>query len=1358
MPKLNPEKNNKNKKAVHENSEEVSNNIGYIKPREVSEEMKESYIDYAMSVIVSRALPDVRDGLKPVHRRILYAMGEEGLYYNARFRKSATVVGAVLGRYHPHSDTAVYDSLVRMAQDFSLRYMLVKGQGNFGCFTGDTEIKLCDGRNLNFEDLVKEQKNGKRHWGFAFNHESGEIEIAEIKKARLTRKKEKIMEVALDNGEKIRCTIDHRFMLRNGSYRQAQDLAKGDSLMPLYIKHYDGAEDLNVKGYEMAYQPTKNHWDFIHRLSDEWNLKNGIYKVGAGRIRHHKDFNKFNNNPDNILRIQWEDHWKKHKEIASSRHKNDAEYVAKIAEGREKFWSNPKNREAYSRRMSESNRKMWKNVGRRAIWIEAMMKKWRNPEYKEFMRQMSSENLKRLWGKKDFQELMSNLKSAEMKERWQDEKYRAQMAEYTRMLSLKLWANPKHREHISKLMKEKFQDPAVREGLSYRAKKLWANPEYRAKYPPDHFKKMHDKLWSNPEIRKLHREKAIKQWQAQDFRDKFIQGVIRANKYRIAENPEYMNNLADKARISLKNKWKDPLYQERVIKSRILGYAHSLYQKYGKITPEIYEEKRSFSIPKIENALNYFNDFSEIAEKAQIYNHKIVKTKILRRREDVYDVSVDCYHNFALGAGVFVHNSIDGDPPSAMRYSEAKLSKIGQEMLRDINKGTVDFIDNYDSTRKEPTVLPSPLPQLLLNGSLGIAVGMATSIPPHNLVETCDAAIYLIDNPEATTEELFQFIKGPDFPTGGIIFNQKEIISAYAQGKGPVLIRGKAEIVEEKKGGWKIIINEIPYQVNKATLVGQIAKLIQEKKIKGVRDARDESDREGIRIVIELKKEAFPQKVLNCLYKATDLQKKFHLNMLALVDGIQPKVLSLAEMLGYFLKHRQEVVLRRAKFDLAKAKAREHILLGLAKCLANIDQVIETIKKSKNREDAKSNLKKKFKLTDIQAEAILETKLSALARLERQKIEAELKEIQAKIEELSEVIKSPAKIKAVIKQELKELKESYPDARRTKVYRKNAEEISEEDLVAEEEVLITLTNKGYVKRVSPSSYKIQKRGGKGIAGIKTHDDDFVEHFFLANTLDKLLVFTDSGKVFSMPAYEVPSATRISKGRALVNFLEISPEDKILAVLSLGKKDDSEQMKYLVMATKNGIIKRTALEEFRNLRSSGLIAIRLKKGDSLRSVKKTSGKSEIILVSKQAQSIRFKEEQIRPMQRSAAGNKGMHLKKDDEVIGMEAVEQDQDKDYILIVTSKGYGKRSRISTYRQQSRGGTGIMTAKLTAKTGDLVKAEIVKGDEELIFISRKGQVIRTTAKGISVLGRATQGVRIMRLDEGDKVISLIKL
>ncbi len=728
----------------------------------------------------------------------------------------------------------------------------------------------------------------------------------------------------------------------------------------------------------------------------------------------------------------------------------------------------------------------------------------------------------------------------------------------------------------------------------------------------------------------------------------------------------------------------------------------------------------------------------------------------------IYDSLVRMAQDFSLryplviGQGNF--GSIDGDPPSAMRYSEVKLSKIGQQMLVDIHKDTVDFIDNYDASRKEPAVLPSPVPQLLLNGSLGIAVGMATNIPPHNLSEVCDAAIYLIDKPQATTEDLFQFIKGPDFPTAGIIYNYKEIITAYSQGRGPILIRGKAEIIEREGDMWSIIITEIPYQVNKATLVNQIAKLIQEKKIKGVKDARDESGREGIRVVLDLKRGAFPQKILNRLFKSTDLQKKFHLNMIALVDGIQPKTLSLVEVLNYYLQYRQEVVLRRSKYELTKAKAREHILEGLAKCLAKIDQVIAIIKKSKNREEAKINLKKKFKLTDIQAEAILETKLSALARLERKRIEDELKKIREKIKILMAIIKSPAKIREVVKKELKEAKTLFGDQRRTRVYLRKAEEISEEDLVVEEETLITLTQKGYIKRISPSAYKVQKRGGKGIAGIKTQGEDFVEHFLLANTLDKLLFFTDSGKVFALPAHELPQGARISKGRALVNFLETNPNDKILAILPLGKKDKESQMRYLVMATKNGIIKKTALEDFKNIRNSGLTAIRLRRGDQLRSVKKTSGKGGIILVTKRAQLIRFNEKQIRAMQRNAVGNKGVRLKKEDELIGMDVVEREQLKDYLFMITGQGYGKKTKLSNYRSQSRGGVGVKTAKLTKRAGNLVKIKILKGDEELIIISQKGQVIRTDAKHIAVLGRATQGVRTMKLRDGDEVISLISL
>jgi len=705
--------------------------------------------------------------------------------------------------------------------------------------------------------------------------------------------------------------------------------------------------------------------------------------------------------------------------------------------------------------------------------------------------------------------------------------------------------------------------------------------------------------------------------------------------------------------------------------------------------------------------------------------------------------------------------SVDGDEVAAARYTECKMSKIGEETLKDIEKNTVPFVDNYDGTRKEPTVLPSPVPQLLLNGSLGIAVGMATNIPPHNLSEVCDALIYLIDHPKADTEDLFKFIKGPDFPTGGEIFDQKEIIQTYSQGKGPVLTRGRAEIVETEMGKSQIIISEIPFQVQKSALIERLANLVQEKKIEGVRNIRDESDREGMRIVIDLQRDVIAQKILNRLYKFSDLQKTFHLNMLALVEGIQPRVLNLVEFLDYFILHRKEVVFRRVKYDLEKAKERTHILEGLNKCLTNIDAVISEIKQSDSREDAQKNLMKRFKLTEIQANAILETKLSALAKLERKKIEEELKEQRAKIKEFTAILKSPQKIKEVIRKELAQLKENFGDERKTKVRLQQVGEISEKDLIPREETIITLTQGGYIKRINPQSYKLQKRGGKGILGMKTIGEDIVEHFISANTHDELLFFTDSGKVFKTPVYEIPEGQRVAKGRGLLNFLEISPEEKVLCVMSLSKE---ELEKYLVMVTKNGIIKKTAIIEFENVRKSGLIAITLKKGDALKNVEKSTGEDEIILVTKLGQAIHFKEKEIRLMGRTAAGVRGIRLKKGDEVVGMDIIKNPKsrfqnpklkvEKNYLLVVTENGYGKRTDLREYRLQGRGGAGIKTAKITQKTGDLVASKVLTAEEDLIVISQRGQVIRAAISTISKLSRATQGVKIMKLEEGDKVAS----
>jgi len=739
----------------------------------------------------------------------------------------------------------------------------------------------------------------------------------------------------------------------------------------------------------------------------------------------------------------------------------------------------------------------------------------------------------------------------------------------------------------------------------------------------------------------------------------------------------------------------------------------------------------------------------------------------------IYDALARMAQDFSLryplvdGQGNW--GSVDGDAPAAQRYTECRLSKLGEEMLKDIEKETVDFIDNYDGTRKEPMVLPSPLPNLLLNGTLGIAVGMATSVPPHNLNELVDAICYLINQPKATVEDLFKFVKGPDFPTGGEIYNKKEIVQAYVFGRGPILTRAKAEIVEEK-GKFKIIISELTYQTNKAVLLERIAELVKDKKIDGVKDIRDESDKEGIRIVIELKSDAFPQKILNKLYKYTELQKVFHLNCIALTEGIQPQTLSLKQLLAQFIEHREKVITRKLKYDLARAKERVHILEGLVKALKNIDKVITLIKKSKDREDAKTGLMKSFKLTEIQANAILEMKLQTLAALERKKIIDELEEKLKLIKEIETILASPKKILKVIKDELTEIKNKYGDERRTKVFTAKVGEFAEEDLIPEEETIITVTNTGYIKRVNPKSYRAQRRGGKGIIGIKTKEEDFVEHFFVSSTHDDLLFFSNKGKVYQTKAYEIPEATRASRGRAIVNILGLSSEERISAVVPLRKEKQNNELqtKFLAMVTKNGIIKKTAVEKFKNIRKGGIVAIELGKDDILRWVKVTNGSDEIMLTTKLGQSIRFSEKDLRPMGRSARGVRGIRLKvfpktKDkeeftDAVVGMDVISLDLIKTNpeVLIISSNGYGKRTSLNTFKVQHRGGVGVKAAKVNEKTGALVALRMITPDkEDLIVTSQKGNVIRTPIKSVSKVGRITQGVRIMRLDQGDKVVSI---
>ena len=700
------------------------------------------------------------------------------------------------------------------------------------------------------------------------------------------------------------------------------------------------------------------------------------------------------------------------------------------------------------------------------------------------------------------------------------------------------------------------------------------------------------------------------------------------------------------------------------------------------------------------------------------------------------------------GQGNF--GSMDGDPPAAYRYTEARMTKASEAMIEDIDKDTVQFRDNFDGSQQEPEVLPAKLPNLLLNGQMGIAVGMATSIPPHNLGELVDATIAQIDNPDITLDEMMDYIKGPDFPTGGIIYGKESIKKAFATGRGGVVVRGVADIEETAKGRQRIVITEIPYAVNKAGLVEKIADLVKDKKIAGISDIRDETARGNVRIVIDLKKDAYPKKLLNQLYKLTPLQSAFHYNMLALIDGIQPRVLGLQDIINEYVKHRQVVVRRRTEFELRKAKDRAHILEGLKIALDHIDEVIKTIRASQTTDEAQANLIEKFTLSEIQAKAILAMQLRTLTGLQRQEIENELATLLSLIEKLETILADEKKILRIIKDEMLEMKKHFGDDRRTKVVPNELGKMSDEDLVPDEQVVVTLTANNYIKRSSISDYKKQGRGGKGRKGMATREEDVIEHVVNTSTHDYLLFFTNKGRVFRIKTYEVPAVGLNAKGVAIVNLLQLQPEETVSSVINLDKQTESG---HLMMCTTRGVVKKTPLEQYKNVRSSGLITINLDDGDELKWIRVTDGDNEVVISTSQGQAIRFHEKDVRSMGRSARGVRGIRLRSGDQVIGMDVVEDDTS---IFVISEFGYGKRTKISQFTAHARGGVGIRSAIVNKKTGNLIGVKaLTETANEVIIISTNGQTIRLGLKDISELGRATQGVRIMRLNDGDTVASL---
>jgi len=963
---------------------------------ELETEMRKAYLDYAMTVIVARALPDVRDGLKPVQRRILWTMHEMGLRSDRPFRKSAAIVGDVMGKYHPHGDVPIYDALARFAQDFTMRYPPIQGQGNFGCFSGDTKVELVNGEQRTFVELVEMVHRGVRAEVFTLDAHRN-VRIKPLRAPRLVRRDDPVVKVTLVSGAEIVCTPDHRFMLRDGTYREAGKLKAKDQLMP-----------------------------FARTAIPE-----RLHRTGA------------------------------------------------------------------------------------------------------------------------------------------------------------------------------FPVPA------------------------------------------------------------------------------------------------------------------SLSQAVASVAPA--------------------------------------------GRADVYDLTVDVTQNFALAAGVFVHNSIDDDPPAHMRYTEARPAAIAAELLADIEKETVDWYPNYDNRHLQPTVLPARVPNLLVNGSTGIAVGMASNIPPHNLREVTAAVKRLVDDPELTNDDLCETVLGPDFPGGGVIYRFEEqknietgatervdaIRRAYANGRGRILMRAKAHVEDGKGGRQSIVVTELPYAVNKASLIEKIADLVQSKRLAGISDIRDESDREGMRVAIEVKRDDSADRVLNNLYKHTAMQSAFNLNMLALVDS-SPKTLSLKDVLQYFIDYRKQVIKRRTEFDLGKAKERAHILEGFKIALVHIDEIVKTIRASKTPETALANLREKFELSEIQARAILEMQLRRLTGLERQKVEDDYRETIKLISELESILGNPRKIVFLIKQDMDELATKYGDDRRTKILDDLNRELTDQDLVADEDVVITVSNRNYVKRMPLSTYKAQHRGGRGVIGMATRDEDDVDHLVVARTHDRLYVFTDRGRVFALKAFELPDASRTAKGTPIQNILEaMQSGERVSALIAIR---DGAGAPYLVMATRKGFVKKTPLADYGNVRRAGLIAIALRKDDQLAWVAAAGDKDRIVLATQKGKAITFKATDARPMGRQTQGVTGIRLAKGDEVIGMGVVTA---RTEVLSVTENGYGKRTKVEDFPTHNRGGQGVALAAITAKTGNVAAIQVIdEKSEEVLLISTNGVVIRVPMDQIRVLGRATQGVKVMATGEA-KIASI---
>ncbi len=1293
--------------------------LSQVEPREITTELKESYLDYAMSVIVSRALPDVRDGLKPVHRRILWAMWDMGLTHSAKFMKSARVVGECLAKntlvltteglkpiqeiergkfVYTHSGIKPVKELYIMPAKPLLKITLSNGISIVG--TNSHKLKIF---NEAGEFVWKETQDISVGEWLAIKTAYPDIKEAVLPRYKNHRKTLNaniayILGVLISDGW-ISADYGKKKLRRLGFC--SSDRGVVEKISSCFTKEFDYTPTIEISAYKIKTKNGSVKQNVMYKVRiNRADINN--YLIRALKIpENFKASTKYL--PPHIFQSPREVIFSLMSGLIDgdgSIHKSDCSMVYAST----------------SRRLIDELQILLQHLG---VFSKRYKSKVKNHP--------SAINGRDVNGNYNSYTLEINGSEAQ---------------KLGKQLTL---ASPKKQERLNRI-------------LAMDSNRLWSNfgmiPYGGAL------------IWK--ELSKLHLGSG---WYQSQNGSKFRMGIT----YQGGGKMRYSSDLSEK-----------PLRLQQVVDFGIAQKLSRVESTLGQVINSVIQDNINFlQVKKIESVAPEITYDIEVEDDHQFIANGVISHNCLGKYHPhgdtaVYDAMVRLAQPFSMryplveGQGNF--GSIDGDSAAAQRYTEARLSKIAEEILADIEKETVDWQPNYDNSREEPKVLPSKFPNLLVNGGMGIAVGMATSIPPHNLGEVVDAAVKLLDHPKTSITELMEVVKGPDFPTGGIIYDRKTINEAYATGRGSVTTRALSEITEKKSGQYVIVITEIPYQVNKSELIIKIAELIQEKRIEGIRDVRDESDKDGLRIVIELKNDVSPQKILNQLYKNTDLQKDFHLNLIALQNrGIQPQLLSLKDMLEEFTEHRREVVRRRAEFDLKKARERAHILEGLAKALSVIDKIIATIKKSSDKDEAHKNLVKNFKLSDIQATAILEMRLQTLAALERQKIEDELKEKLKLIKELELLLKSPEKIKGVIKSELLEMKEKFGDERRTKVVVGGLKEFKEEDLVPEEETVITLSAGGYIKRSNPGDFKVQKRGGKGIIGGDVGEEDFVQHFVSAVTHDNILFFTDSGKVFQTKVYDIPAVSRTSKGKAIHNFLEIPTSEHVSAIITYpgnGKsqiansKAPSDQplaishLQYLVMVTEGGIIKKTEIADFENVRRSGIIAIKLRSGDKLKWVGVCEAGNEILIATSNGQAIRFKEKDLRPMGRAASGVTAIRLKKGDKVSAMEIIAGGKEgkETQLLAVMANGYAKRTPLKEYKTQKRGGSGIKTAKITSKTGPIVAARVITDAEELLALSTKGQIIKTLIKDVRIAGRATQGVRIMALKAGDKVAGIVCL